>query len=63
MKQIKEFYNSKFKLLAVIFKGVTAILGASLILNEDHPYITLFVLSIGAAANEYLLFIESNDNQ
>jgi len=62
MKQINKIYNENSKLIALIIKGVTGVLGASLILQEGHPYLTLAVLSIGAGVNEYLLFIEKNDN-
>jgi hypothetical protein len=48
----------KIKLVALMVKGVTGILGASLVLSEDHPYWALFVLSLGAIVNEYLIYIK-----
>ena len=58
MKRLKEIYNDKIKLAALMVKGMTAVVGGSLVLESEHPYITLLVLMVGAAANEYLLFLE-----
>lgn len=63
MKNLKEVYNDKVKLAALIVKGVTAALGGSLVLTTEHPYLALFVLSVGAAANEYLLYIERSNKK
>lgn len=54
----QKMVKKEMKLIALIIKGVTGVLGASLILQEGHPYLTLAVLAIGAGVNEYLLFIE-----
>ncbi len=56
-----KYLKKKVKLVANLVKAVTGALGASLILSEDHPYLSLIVLSIGAAVNEYLLYLEKED--
>ena len=48
--------TNKAKLLAVIIKSVTGVVGASLVLEQNHPYLALTVLAIGAAANEVINF-------
>lgn len=53
----------KYELLALIIKGVTGVIGGSLVLNEGHPYITLGILAIGAASNEYLAFMQRKINK
>lgn len=58
MKEIQKIYNDKVKLAAVIVKGITAVVGSSLILSTEHPYLALTALSIGAGINEFLLFVE-----
>jgi len=39
-----------------MIKAVCGVSGASLVLENNHPYITLSILCIGAAANEYIIF-------
>jgi hypothetical protein len=46
--------TDKWKLIAFCVKAVTGIVGTSLIMTEDHPYITIIVLSTGAIANEVI---------
>ena len=55
---IKKLYNENTVLVANMIKGITGIAGTSLILTEGHPYWTLFVLCLGAAIHEYLMFVE-----
>lgn len=52
----------KIKLLALCIKAVTGVLGASMILTEQRPYLTLGILCTGAIANEVLNFISSEEN-
>jgi len=52
-----------WKLLANAIKAVTGLVGASLILTEEHPYWALTVLAIGAAANEVVLFFNSAEEE
>lgn len=49
--------SKKLKLIALCIKAVTGVLGASMILSEQRPYLTLLVLCIGAVANEIILFM------
>lgn len=53
--------SRKIKLIALCVKAVTGILGASMILTEQRPYLTLIILSIGAIANEVLNFISKEE--
>lgn len=53
--------NNKLKLAGMIVKGVTGVLGGSLVLSNEHPYIALTVLAIGAAANEYILYLKEDN--
>tara|TARA_R110000765_G_scaffold53454_9_gene107209 strand:+ start:988 stop:1176 length:189 start_codon:yes stop_codon:yes gene_type:complete len=55
---MKQIYNNNLILIANIIKAITGVIGASLILAEDMPYIALSTLSIGAGINEFLLFVE-----
>lgn len=61
VNELLNFINSgsksqKLKLIALCIKGVTGVLGASMILTEQRPYFTVIILSIGAIANEILNF-------
>ena len=60
MKELFTKYD-KYKLVGLIIKSVTGIIGGSLILTDNHPYITLIVLSIGAAANEGVSFLKDKE--
>ncbi len=55
--------SKRIKFFALIIKTITGIMGASMILTEQHPYLTLFVLCLGAAANETLNFIKDEEHQ
>lgn len=55
--------SKKIKLAALCIKTVTGILGASSILTEQHPYVSLTILCIGALANEILNFISSEEQE
>ncbi len=57
MLKIKE----KIELISLIVKAITGILGGSLVLESNHPYITLFVLALGATATEVLEYIKRKD--
>ena len=64
-KTIKKIMSglAGWKLLANTIKAVTGIVGASLILTENHPYWSLTVLAIGAAANEVVMFFNSAEEE
>lgn len=53
----------KLKMIGLMVKSVTAIIGGSLILSEDHPYISISVLAIGGAANEFVSVIKEKENK
>tara|TARA_R110000744_G_scaffold148351_1_gene261373 strand:- start:5526 stop:5723 length:198 start_codon:yes stop_codon:yes gene_type:complete len=63
MKEAKNVFSGNLMLLASIVKGITGVVGASLILSEDHPYMALISLAVGAGVNEYLLNAEKNKNK
>lgn len=52
--------SNKIKLIALCIKAITGVLGASAILTEQRPYVTLTILCIGAVANEVLSFLNTN---
>lgn len=49
------------KLIAMSLKAITGIVGGSFILTEQHPYLALLALSIGALTNELLNHLNTND--
>ena len=50
--------NRRWAFIAFAVKAVTGILGGSLVLTNQHPYLSLFVLGIGAVANEAIDFFD-----
>lgn len=60
MKKLLTSYE-KYKLIGLIIKAITGVVGGSLILTNEHPYISLAVLSLGAAANEWVSFIKDKE--
>lgn len=60
MKKLLTGYE-KYKLIGIMIKAVTGVIGGSLILTEQHPYLALITLSIGAAANEWVSFIKDKE--
>ena len=46
--------NDKAKVITLIIKAITGVVGTSLVLENNHPYITLVVLAVGAIANELI---------
>lgn len=53
----------KLKLIGQCIKAATGIIGASLVLTENHPYLTLTVLALGGVSNEVISFIKEKENQ
>ena len=51
----------KLKLIGLIIKSVTGVTGGSLILSENHPYLSIIILGIGAAANEFVSYIKEQE--
>jgi hypothetical protein len=49
------------KLILTITKAVCGAIGGALVLTENHPYITLVFLAIGAGANEAVNFINTEE--
>lgn len=55
---MKKLVGNKWVFVAFAVKSVTGILGGSLILTNEHPYLSLLVLGIGAIANEAIDFFD-----
>lgn len=55
---MKKLVGNKWAFVAFAVKSVTGILGGSLILTNEHPYLSLLVLGIGAIANEAIDFFD-----
>lgn len=55
--------SNKLKLIALCIKSITGVLGASMILTEQRPYITLAILCAGAVANEITNFINEEEKE
>lgn len=51
--------SEKFKISLVAIKAICGVAGGALVLTENHPYITLIILSIGAAANEVQAYLKN----
>jgi hypothetical protein len=50
--------KNRLKLLALCIEGATGVVGGALILEQNHPYLTLFILALGAVANKIIKFID-----
>jgi hypothetical protein len=51
----------KFKLLGLIIKAVFGSIGGAVILEQNHPYLALFILALGAGANEWVSFLKDRE--
>ena len=60
MKKLLTNYD-KYKLAGLMIKAITGVVGGSLILTNEYPYVSLAVLSVGAAANEWVSFIKDKE--
>jgi len=50
--------SQKYKFILTVVKAVSGVIGGALVLTENHPYITLIFLAVGAGANEALNFFK-----
>ena len=55
--------SKKIKLIALCIKAVTGVLGGSMILSNQHPYLSIAILAIGAAANEITNFFSTEEQE
>jgi uncharacterized membrane protein YqgA involved in biofilm formation len=60
LEKYGENKTSRVKLIALCIKAVTGVLGASLVLEQNHPYLAITVLAIGAVINEIINFYKWN---
>jgi hypothetical protein len=51
----------KFKLLGLIIKAVFGSIGGAVILEQNHPYLALIILALGAGANEWVSFLKDRE--
>jgi hypothetical protein len=51
----------KLRLFGMIIKAVTGVIGSAVIIENQHPYIALTVLAIGAGANEIVSFLKDRE--
>ena len=62
-KMFKFSKYDKFKLAGMLIKAVTGVVGGSLVLTEGHPYITLAVLALGAAADQFVTIVKEKGSK
>jgi hypothetical protein len=55
---MQKLVKNKWAFIAFSVKAVTGLLGGSLVLTNEHPYLALTVLGIGAIANEAIDFFD-----
>ena len=55
---MKTIAKNKWAFIAFTVKAVTGLVGGSLVLSNEHPFIALTVLAIGAVANEAIDFFD-----
>lgn len=60
---MKKIISDKWELAALCIKGLTGVLGGSMILENNHPYLTLAICGVGAVANEVVIFIQKRKNE
>lgn len=55
--------KSNLKIIMLFVKGITTTIGASLILTQKYPILTLIILGIGAGTVEVLGYINDNSKK
>jgi hypothetical protein len=50
---------SKINILLISIKAVSGVAGGAMILSNNHPYISLVILALGASANEIQTYIKT----
>ncbi len=50
----------KLALIAMCIEAATGIIGGSMVLEQNHPYITLAILATGAVATKITNYIKDN---
>jgi len=50
---------SKINILLISIKAVAGVAGGAMILSNNHPYLSLIILALGAAANEVQAYIKT----
>ena len=50
----------KWELVALCIEAATGIVGGSMVLEQNHPYITLAILATGAISTKIANYIKEN---
>lgn len=50
----------KWELVALCIEAATGIIGGSMVLEQNHPYLTLVILATGAIATKIANYIKEN---
>lgn len=59
---IKKIQNmKKWALVAMCIEAATGIVGGSMVLEQNHPYITLAILATGAVATKIANYLKENN--
>lgn len=53
----------KLKITGLFIKAVFGTIGASLIIEQNYPYVALTVLALGAGVNEVISFLKDRETQ
>lgn len=53
----------RLELIGLCIKAVTGVLGVSVILTENHPYWAITILSLGALADQIVIFIQKKERE
>lgn len=51
----------KLKYVGLLIEAATGVFGAALILTENHPYITLIILALGAMSSKSVEFLKERE--
>lgn len=62
MSKIEEFSRyDKLKLIGLSIEAFSGVVGASLIMSQKYPIITVIVLGIGAVANKIVSYMKEKE--
>lgn len=62
MSKIEEFSRyDKLKLIGLSIEAFSGVVGASLIMSQKYPILTIFVLGIGAASTKIVSYLKEKE--
>ena len=53
----------RLKYIGLLIEAVTGVLGVAVILTENHPYITILILSLGAMSSKSVEFLKDRERK